>query len=298
MKYNYFPGCSLKSSGRVYEESILTVFKKLGVSLTELEDWNCCGATSYMSVDESRAFALAARNLSLCEEQNKDSATPPELMAPCNACYLVLKKTQKYMREYPEIRNRIKGALGAAQMEYHDTVKVRHPLDILINDIGIDAIKKQVVKPLKGLKVACYYGCQIVRPYAEFDNQHNPQTMDQLMQALGAETIDWELKARCCGGSLTGTIREVGMRLSYIILREAKMLGADIIVTACPLCQFNLECFQNVMAKEFEENVDMEVAYFSQVVGHAFGATPHELGMQRMFMPLRSLERIPAMAEA
>ncbi len=298
MKYNYFPGCSLKGSGRVYEESVLAVFDALNTPLHELDNWNCCGATAYMSVDESRAFALAARNLALCEEQNQDTTQPPQLVAPCNACYLVLKKTQHWMAEYAEINQKINGALNAAEMNYNGTVQVRHPLDVLVNDIGLDAIKNRIKKPLSGLKVACYYGCQIVRPYAEFDDQRNPQTMDKLMQALGAETIDWELKARCCGGSLTGTIREVGMRLSYILLREAKLQGADIIVTACPLCQFNLECFQGVMSKEFEENVDMEVAYFTQVLGHALGLSDKALGMQRMFMPLKSLSNLSARVEA
>ncbi|MDK9699566.1 MAG: CoB--CoM heterodisulfide reductase iron-sulfur subunit B family protein [bacterium] len=298
MNYHYFPGCSLKGTGRVYEESVLAVFKALQVPVHEIENWNCCGATAYMSVDETRAFALAARNMALCEEQSAGEPHPPQLMAPCNACYLVLKKAQHYMREYPAHGERIVNALAAAQMEYKDSVQIRHPLDVLVNDIGLEEIKKRVKKSLKGLKIACYYGCQIVRPYADFDDQYFPMTMDHLMRALGAETIDWELKARCCGGSLTGTIREVGMRLSYIILKDAKRLGADIIVTACPLCQFNLECFQDTMKSEFKEDAKIEVAYFTQLVGHALGIPDRELGMQRLFVPLNTLKKTMAPVEA
>lgn len=286
MNYHYFPGCSLKGSGRSYEESVLSVFKTLGISVKELENWNCCGATSYMSVDENRAFALAARNLALTEEQHVGETGQPQLMAPCNACYLVLSKTQRNLQEYPVIAKKIGNALGAAQMHYSGSVQIRHPLDILVNDYGLEKVAEKVKKPLKGLKVACYYGCQIVRPFSTFDDQYNPTSMDRLITALGGEPIEWSLKTRCCGGSLTGTIREVGMRLSYVLLREAKKLGADIIITACPLCQFNLECFQGIMKKEFEEDVSIQVGYFTQLLGVALGLSDHDLGIQRNFMPI------------
>ncbi|MEP0829505.1 MAG: CoB--CoM heterodisulfide reductase iron-sulfur subunit B family protein [bacterium] len=284
MNYLYFPGCSLKGTGRAYEDSILSVFKGLQLPLEELDDWNCCGATSYMAISEMKAFALSARNLALAQKQ-AHSRENCGLVTPCAACYLVLIKTQKYLEEFPQIGDKIKAALKAANLDYGGKVRVRHPLDVLANDFGPEKLASFVKKPLKGLKVACYYGCQIVRPYAEFDDQHNPTTMNRIMHALGAQTIDWPLKTRCCGGSLTGTIQEVGMRLSYILLREASRLGADVVATACPLCQFNLECYQKQMSREFEDAISIPVVYFSQLVGYAMGLPEKELGMKRLFVP-------------
>jgi heterodisulfide reductase subunit B2 len=284
MSYTYFPGCSLKGLGKAYEESLLSVFDKLNIKMTEIDDWNCCGATSYNSMDELKAFGLSARNLALAEKQlNGDSSI--DIIAPCAACYLVLNKTQHYLKEYPEIGKKIHGALNEAGLSYSGLTNVRHPLDILINDIGLDKIKAQVKQPLKGLKVACYYGCQIVRPYSTFDNQSDPMTMDQLMKAMGAEVIDWPLKTRCCGGSLTGTVQEVGVRLSYILVKEAQKRGADVIATACPLCQLNLECYQDKMRSWYNDSINFPVAYFTQLMGLAFGIEGKKLGMQRLFIP-------------
>jgi heterodisulfide reductase subunit B len=284
MKYIYYPGCALKGTGRAYEESVLEIFQALGIELEELADWNCCGATAYMSIDEMKSFALAARNLALAEQQDSPEAT---LVAPCSGCYLVLTKAQHYLQEYSDVGRTIDQALREAQMNYSRRVHIRHPLDILVNDIGLQAIASKVQRPLSGLKVACYYGCQIVRPYAAFDDQVNPLTMDRLMRTLGAETVDWPLKTRCCGGSLIGTVPDVGLPLSYILLKEAQKRGADVVATACPLCQFNLECYQDNMSKQYKERVQFPVAYFSQLVGLALGVPERKLGMQRLFIPLK-----------
>jgi len=286
MKYLYYPGCSLKGSSRGYEESILAVFGRLQFPMEELDGWNCCGATAYMAVDEVKALALAARNLALAEDSA--GSEPVSLVAPCNSCYLVLSKVQRYMQEFDEIGRTISQAMRQAGLRYRGDVHVRHPLDVLINDIGIDAIRQQVVEPLKGSKVACYYGCQMVRPYATFDDQYNPTTMDDLLAAMGAEPVPWPLKTRCCGGSLTGTIEKAGLRLSYILLREAKERGANVIATCCPLCQFNLECYQRQMSAMFGSEVDIPVVYFSQLIGKAMGIDDRALGLNRLFVPLKS----------
>ncbi|MHB9025308.1 MAG: CoB--CoM heterodisulfide reductase iron-sulfur subunit B family protein [Armatimonadota bacterium] len=287
MNYLYFPGCSLKGTGRHYEESLLEVFKALEIGLEELDDWNCCGATAYMAIDEEKAFALAARNLAIAEEQgDAQHKGPAQVLAPCSACYLVLSKAQHYMEENPKLGRSIRTALKAAQMEYTGRVQIRHPLDVLVNDYGLEKLTAQTAKPLKGMKVACYYGCQIIRPYATFDDQHNPTTMDEVLQALGAETIDWPLKTRCCGGSLTGTIQDVGGRLNYILLHEARRRGANVIATACPLCQFNLECFQDTMPQFGNDDVSIPAVYFTQLMGLALGIPGKQLGLQRLFVPL------------
>ncbi len=274
MKYLYFPGCSLKGTGKAYEESLLAVFRALGIELREIEDWNCCGATAYMSVDEAKSYALAGRNLAIAEREDLD------VIAPCSACYLGLNKAQKGLEEHPEIRAKVTKALAAAGLEYQGKVKVRHPLDVLINDVGLDEIAKRIKAPLKGKKFAPYYGCQIVRPFASFDDQYNPETMDRLLATAGAECVTYPLKTRCCGGSLTGTVPEVGLRLAYIILKEAKKRGAEAIVTVCPLCQFNLDGYQDQIARKFEA-VDMPVVYFTQILGLAMGLSADELGLKR-----------------
>ena len=283
MKYLYYPGCSLKCTGKAYEESLLAVFKALKIDYTEIEDWNCCGATDYMAVDEVNAFSIAARNLALAEKQF-EKEEEIHVIAPCAACYMVLLKTMKYMDESPALRDKTKHALKEAGLNFEGRVKVRHPLDVLINDIGIEAIAKAKKYALKGIKVASYYGCQTVRPYSTFDDQRDPQTMDNLVKALGAEPVDWPLKTRCCGGSLTGTVAQVGLPLSYILLKEASRHGADVVVTACPLCQFNLECYQTDMNKKFNEDMNLPVMYFSQLMGLAMGIPQKEIGLQRLFV--------------
>jgi heterodisulfide reductase subunit B len=295
MSYLYFPGCSLKSSGRPYEESLLSVFSALGLEIHEIEDWNCCGATAYMSISELKAFALSARVFALAERQ---TPTPDEadIVVPCAACYLGLNKARHYLAEHLELRRKVYEALDAANLQYTGRIRVRHPLDVFINDVGIDTINSLSVNPLEDIRIACYYGCQLIRPYSEFDDQHEPSTMDRLMKALGAEIVDWPLKSRCCGGSLMGTVQEVGLRLSHILLKEAQKRGCDVIATACPLCQFNLECYQSKMNVYFKDSVKVPVAYFTQLMGIAFGLSPRQLGIQRLFVPLEigHRPRIPA----
>ena len=283
MKYLYYPGCSLKSTGRAYEESLLAVFDALKIDYTEIDDWNCCGATAYMSVDETKAFTIAARNLALAEKQFENEEEI-NLIAPCAACYMVLLKTQNYLDAKPELRAKVYTALKEAGLTNKRRVKVRHPLDVLINDLGLDVIKNAVKHPLKGIKVASYYGCQTVRPYATFDDARDPITMDQIVRILGADPIDWPLKTRCCGGSLTGTVPEVGLPVTYVLLKEASRHGADVVVTACPLCQFNLECYQNKINKKFDDNINLPVIYFTQLMGLAFDIPQKKLGLQRVFI--------------
>lgn len=287
MKYSYFPGCSLKGTGRAYEESLLPVMRHLGVTLEELPDWNCCGATAYMAVDEAKACVLAARNLALAAE-----AGNRPLLAPCSACYLVLNKTQHYLQEYPAMRATVSRALHAVGLDGRCDTPVRHPIDVLLNDVGLEAIRQKVTRPLRGLKVAPYYGCQIVRPYATFDDQYNPSTMDQLLEALGATVIQFPLKTKCCGGSLTGTLPEAGLRLAYIILKEAVKRGADVIATVCPLCQFNLDAYHNPIAAKWE-SVRIPTLYFSQLMGLAFGLPTESLALERGFVPLPPLPSVP-----
>jgi heterodisulfide reductase subunit B len=267
--------------GRAYEESLLPVMKHLGVELEELDDWNCCGATAYMAVDEAKACVLAARNLALAERSGNQ-----QLMAPCAACYLVLNKTKHYFHDYPAMKATMDRALAAVGMTYSGEMPVRHPLEILLNDVGVEAIKQKVTHPLKGLKVAAYYGCQIVRPYATFDDQYNPTSMDQLIEALGATLVRYPLKTKCCGGSLTGTVPEAGIRMVYILLNEARKRGADCLATVCPLCQFNLDAYHSKVRGEYGDVV-VPTVYFTQLMGLAFGLPEKQLGLNRAAVPFR-----------
>ena len=275
--YLYFPGCSLKATGVAYEESMLELFRRLALPLEELDDWNCCGATSYMAVDTDAAFLLSARNLSLAHK----AAGNRDLLAPCAACFLVLRKTQDYAQKYPSIKSEVAESLKAVNLPAMNSVKVRHPLEMLYNDVGLDAIKAKVARRWHGGHVACYYGCQAVRPYGEADRQHNPMRMDQLLNAAGIHTVDYALKTKCCGGSLTGTIHDVGIRLNYILLKEAARKGAQAIVTICPLCQFNLDTYQKEIGKATGEHFDMPVLYLTQALGWALGGDIDKLGLKR-----------------
>ncbi len=275
MKFSYFPGCSLKGLGRAYEESLLPVMAHLGVELEELDDWNCCGATAYMAVDEAKACVLAARNLALAERSGMS-----QILAPCAACYLVLNKTKHYFHDYPAMQQTIGRALGAVGLSYRGATAVRHPLDVLINDVGLEAVKQKVERPLSGLKVATYYGCQLVRPYATFDDAWNPTTMDRLLVALGATIVPFPLKTKCCGGSLTGTVPKAGIRMVYILHREARKRGADCIATVCPLCQFNLDAYHAAVNSRYGRVV-VPTVYFTQLMGLAFGLPENRLGLNR-----------------
>jgi len=291
MKYVYYPGCSLKSTGKPYEESILSVFRALDVEIEELKDWNCCGATAYMAVDELKSFSLCARNFALAVKQYGGSKDEPvQMLVPCTACYSLLLKTQRYMEENPEVGRVVNAALkeiGYDSEGLAGKVRIRHPLDVLANDIGAERIKEKVKKPLTGLKVIPYYGCLLVRPYATFDDPYNPTSMDRLIRALGAEPVDWALKTRCCGGTLSGTIQGVGMRLGYLLLKEASRKGGELLLNGCPLCQFVLECFQDDMNNRFQYKVHIPVAYFSQLMGKAFDLSDREVGAQRLFIPMK-----------
>jgi heterodisulfide reductase subunit B len=174
MKYLYYPGCSLKSSGRSYEESLLAVFKVLGIELQEIDDWNCCGATNYMAMNELKAISITTRNLALAEMQGGSGEI--QIVAPCNACYMGLLKTQTYLNQEEALRNQVLANLKAAGLKYEGRVRIRHPLDVLVNDFGLEKLKLAVKKPLKDLKVVSYYGCQAVRPIAAFDDARDPIT--------------------------------------------------------------------------------------------------------------------------
>jgi heterodisulfide reductase subunit B len=302
MRYAYYPGCSAAGTGRAFEESLTAVLESLDTGLDELADWNCCGASAAHSVDLDRSIALGARNLALAEAASP-GPDPVDLVTPCAGCYRALLSTQGSLQDDSEVSTKIDHALGTVGLRYERRVRVRHVLDLLVNEIGLERIRDAVVRPLEGVKVASYYGCLLVRPNATFDDQQDPTTMDGLMQAIGAQPIDWPMKTRCCGGScygadpFSGTTPQGALSLSHAILREATRRGADAVATACPLCQFNLEAFQEPMTREFGTPLNMTVGYLTQFLGLALGIDERRLGIRRM-LRWHLPEREPVLAGA
>ena len=275
MEYIYYPGCSLESAGKPYDQSLKAVFRALGIGLRELEDWNCCGATMYMSVDEALSMAISARNLALAEQ-----AGFHDLIAPCSACYTVLLKTNRFLKESPELRARSISYWGSG-LKYSLGVKVRHPLDILVNEVGVEAISEAAKQSLAGVAFAPYYGCQIVRPERGFDDREFPTTMDTLFERLGARAVYFPLKTRCCGGMLMTTFPDVCLQLVKDLLECAAENGAQCIVTTCPLCQVNLEAYQQQVNKKFGTSYLIPVMYFTQLLGVALGCSEKDLALDK-----------------
>jgi heterodisulfide reductase subunit B len=290
VKYAYYPGCSLEKTQRGYDESVREVFAALGAELIEIDDWNCCGATVYMSVKETVSLAVSARNLALAEKMNL------EILAPCSSCFTVLAKTNRVLNAVPELHRGVNEALAEGGLSYSGRTAVRHPLDVLMNDIGLDAIRATQKRDLGGLKIAPYYGCQVVRPDKTFDDHENPVLMDRLFHALGGETVYFPMKVRCCGGMLMTTFEETALKLNRDLLASATENEADVIVTTCPLCHFNLESYQDRINKRFGTKFTMPILYFTQLLGVALGISAGKLGLDSSFIPLG--QRISSLTEA
>lgn len=289
MRYSYFPGCSLERVAQPYDASLRAVFRALGQELEELDDWNCCGATAYMSVAETVALAVSARNLALAEQ-----AAAPDLVAPCAACYLVLAKTRRFLLEDPALRERVGAALEGTGLTFTGNVRVRHPLDVLVNDIGLDHIAARVQRPLTGVVVAPYYGCQLVRPERGFDEREAPVWLDRLFRRLGATVCDFPLKTACCGGVLMTTDGDVARKLSGDVLTAALDAGATVVVTACPLCQANLEMYQGRIGRAVGRSIRLPIVFFTQLLGVALGLEPRDIALGRELVPLEpALASVP-----
>jgi heterodisulfide reductase subunit B len=286
--YTYFPGCSASEGGaKAYNWSVRGVAKALDVELAELEDWNCCGSTPSSSVDELGAYCMATRNLALAEKRGLDMVTP------CSACHVIFNRTNTYLNGYPQFKAKVDEALAAGGLAYRGTVKVRHMLDVLTTDVGYDAIKSKVKKPLSGLKVAPYYGCQVVRPKFGFDHPENPRSLDNLIASLGAEPTPFPLKTRCCGGSLIISEEDVATELIHKLLDSASKNGAECLVTVCPLCQTNLDAYQSRVNQKFKTNYKLPVLFFTQLMGIAFGIELKTLGLNtNVVSPNAVLDRI------
>lgn len=257
IRYSYYPGCSLESTAREYEQSVRAVAGMLDVELVELDDWSCCGASSGHCTNHQLSLALTARNLALAEKAGLDVAVA------CAACFLRFKQTNHELCADDSLRQEIEEIIG---LPYKGSVEVRHLLDIFSREVGLEEIQRRVQKPLEGLRLAAYYGCYLVRPpeITRFDDPENPTLMDDLLLALGAEAVDWSHKVECCGGNLMLSRTDIVSKLVGDICRAASDAGAVAIVTACPLCQANLDTRQPGPQK-------MPILHFSELLGVALG---------------------------
>ncbi len=275
MKYGYFPGCSLSSFGYDYHLSLKYVTKALGMDLVEVKDWVCCGASSAHATSHLLSIALPVLNLSHAEKDGLD-----KLIAPCPACLSRFKAANFGTGARCRFEEKI---WEVFDYKYRGKVKVYHPLEVFA-EMGVEKIRERIRKKLTGLKVACYYGCLLTRPpkIAQFDHAEDPQSMDTLVRALGAETMDWSFKTECCGASMTLTRSDMVLKLSNDILREAKEAGANAIAVACPLCQANLDGRQRQIEETYKTRYGIPILYFTQLMGLAFGALPQEVGLQKL----------------
>jgi heterodisulfide reductase subunit B len=271
----------LEQSGKPYEVSALAVARALGIDLPELKDWNCCGATAYMGTHEVWALALAARNLALAE-----AAGGEELVTVCSGCFVVLNKADKYLASQPELARSVNGALAAGGLTYRGGVRVRHLLDVIVNDISPEAINAQMKTSLSGLKVAPYYGCQIGRPFDDFDDPEYPTTLDRLLEVVEAEVVPFPLKSWCCGGMLMSTATDVAVRLTENILECADRAGAQCIATTCPLCTMNLEGYRDQVARIHGKSyAHIPILAFTQLLAVALGLPRQETGIDMGLIP-------------
>jgi heterodisulfide reductase subunit B len=277
MKYAYFPGCSQGSTAEEYNRSLLAVARRLGVmELVEIPDWNCCGATPAAAiVSPTLPTSLAARNLSIARGMGMD-----EIVAPCAACYKNMKKASQELQHSEELRAQARGMLNNAQLS--QVPKVRHPLDVVVNDVGLDNIP--VEKPLSGLKVASYYGCLLTRPAGGFDDIEYPTSMDRLMETLGAEAVDFPYKTKCCGGGIYMFHENISFAMSADVLVHAKAAGANAVTVGCPFCQLLLDLYQDKLEEIRNTTFNLPIFFFSQLMGLAMGLDRAELGLEKLIV--------------
>lgn len=257
LKLAYYPGCSLHGTAKEYDSSTRAVCKALGIELEEVPDWNCCGATSAHSLDRELSFLLPARNLKAIQKQNLD------VIIPCAACFSRTKICMDELQSDETLRLRVEEELN---FKFHPRTKIYHLLELIVEDIGLEAVKQRIKRSLPGLEVACYYGCLLVRPHRvmQFDDKENPQLLDELMRAIGVKSIDWPYKVECCGASLSLSKARLVTKMVSKMIGWAKEAGIGAIVTACPLCQANMEMRQT-------RGQNLPIFYFTELLGLAFG---------------------------
>lgn len=278
MKYAYFPGCSADSTARDMHVSTVAAAKALGMELVEPKGWTCCGATAGHQTDRFLSVALPAASLAKVKDGNLD------MVVSCAACYNRMKVANHEVQKSDEMRQSVVDALGR---DYDGSVRVRHFLEVLLEDVGTEKITELAKHSLSGLKVACYYGCLLVRPndVTKFDDPENPTSLDRLVTALGGEGLEWPHKVECCGGGLSMSRTDVVVSLTDSILEMAKASGAQCIAVGCPMCQINLDMRQLDIRKQMGKSYDMPIVYITQLLGLCLGVPAGQLGFEKLMIP-------------
>lgn len=283
-KIGYYPGCAITkcSTSEEYGTSVLEVSRVIGPELEEINDWNCCGASSAHATNHKLSTALSVRNISLAEKEGFK-----EILAPCPMCSQRLIISQNDVREDRKLRADVEDAI---EMPVSDNVKISNYLEIIKNYSLEEIIEKKKKTP-KGLRVASYYGCLLVRPpkILKFDDPENPKTMDEIVEAIGAEAVDWEFKTNCCGGGFTLSRPNVVIKLTHDILEGAAEAGANAIAVACPMCHANLDMRQKNIEKEYNRRFNIPIVYISELIGLALGLKSKDLGMDKHFVDTESV---------
>jgi heterodisulfide reductase subunit B len=289
---SYYPGCSLHATGVEFNMSTKAIADKLGLNLAEPEGWKCCGTSPAHNTNHYRSIKLPMETLAIA-----DGLGHKYMTMPCAACFSRFRVAMHEVEEDKELRRKIADDIG---FEYTGGIEVDSLLTTISERVGIEAAAKPVVRPLDGLKVACYYGCLLTRPpgVTGAENPEYPMSMDRLVEALGAKALDWSYKTDCCGGSLSISTLDIALDLSHKILQNAVDVGANVLATACPLCFANLDVFQKQIKDQYDETFDMPVVYFTQLMGVAYGLDAKTLGMDKHFTDakglLEGLQLLPA----
>jgi heterodisulfide reductase subunit B len=278
LKYGYYPGCSLHSTGPEYDASFKAVCECLGIELEEINDWICCGASSAHSVSNLLATALPMKNLALAENTGIS-----ELAVPCAKCFSRLKKALYATGQNKTLHDAV---LEVIDSPFKNNVTVVHPLEIF-DKLNPEAVNETVTRNLAGLKVVCYYGCLLTRPpkVMAFDEHEYPMTMDRVLEKVGATVLDWSYKTDCCGTAfaLMGET-DVVLTLTQKILENAMAVGAHAIAVACPLCHVNLDTRQKAIEEKYQTDYGIPILYFTQLMGLAFGIEPQKLELSKHFV--------------
>lgn len=272
----YYPGCTMKTTGKAFEQSAFAVSSTLGIRMREIDRWNCCGTVFSLTTDDTMHHIATVRNMIRVEEMGFS-----EVLTLCSMCYNTLKRANAYISSDPVKLAELNDFMYKENTKYSGKVKVRHLLELLRDDVGWEALREKVVNPLDGIKVACYYGCALVRPEgAGVDTLEAPTVMEDLVRALGAESVDWQSRLECCGSYHTVANKELVFERTERIVGEALKAGAHVIILSCPLCEFNLGSRQREVKDARYGFKGMPVLYFTQLAGLALGIGPKDLGIE------------------
>ncbi|MCG6965946.1 MAG: CoB--CoM heterodisulfide reductase iron-sulfur subunit B family protein [Chromatiaceae bacterium] len=292
-EYSFYPGCSSQkgASSSNYLVSVQTMCEELDIQLNEIPDWNCCSASiGYAGGGELPRLALSARNIALSEEHNPGQ----EIVATCAACWLATRETQERLQHDQGLLAETNTALAEAGLTLKNDAPIKHMAEVLIQDIGYDAIGAKVKKPLEGIKIAGYVGCQTNRPFGiAGESYENPKYLDKLVETLGADSIpDYEKKVQCCGGALAFSEPEKSQVMIKGIIEAAYDHGADMIVTPCPVCQMNVEVYQDQINATHGTKFKMPVVYYSTLMAVAYGRSAKDAALNGQVIPAKQLEAL------